>query len=61
MSRPFSFLMLAVAGVVLVALVYVAEWLYWRRMRLDGLADPRVLAPVAERVTQTREALTCRS
>jgi len=46
---------------VLVALVYVAEWLYWRRMRLDGLADPRVLRPVAERVTQTRRTLTCQS
>jgi len=61
MPRPLSFLLMTVAGVLLVALVYVAEWLYWRRMRLDGLADPRVLRPVAERVTQTRRTLTCQS
>jgi hypothetical protein len=55
MSRPLSFLMLIVGGVLLVAAVYVAEWWYWRRVRLDGLQDPRVLRPVAERIALRRK------
>ena len=54
MTRSLSFVALIVGGVLLVALVYVAEWFYWRRVRLDGLQDPRVLRPVAERVCKLR-------
>ena len=54
MTRSLSFVALIVGGVLLVALVYVAEWFYWRRVRLDGLQDPRVLAPVAQRVASQR-------
>ena len=55
MTRSLSFVALIVGGVLLVALVYVAEWFYWRRARLDGLQDPRVLRPVAERIALRRK------
>lgn len=54
MSRPLSFLLMAALGVVFVAAIYVAEWLWLKQARYDGLLDRRVLAPVQERVHARR-------